>query len=260
MSLYSQEQPSPAQRAYFLSYVPQANQQHRPMRNTAELRERLHLEMAAPLPKVLEVIAGFGGPPTSFYQDHLQGTAPSPSRYNVPMACRWRFPQLVTDGWECRDTKYTSALGKSVILSASFWCHKVPMLFISQPIFTSSNGPFDQKSLDQELGWEYPAQYNGEMKIEEYINFWVYHRWVAFLGALRPCDMTREMLFAATKALEQNLEEVRYLIGRGWSMNGARVRDWRELLDRLMHRANIMASGVVSKQEGEFRGEAAPAA
>lgn len=74
--------------------------------------------------------------------------------------------------------------------------------------------------------------------------------------------MTREMLFAATKALEQNLEEARYLVGRGWSMSGAGVVDWKELLDRLMRRVNIMASGVVSKgDELElYRGEAARAA
>ncbi|KAK0756704.1 hypothetical protein N5P37_010860 [Trichoderma harzianum] len=261
---YQQELPSTAQRTYFISYIPQKNPEHSPMRSLAELRDRLHLEIAAPLPKVLvvpSVIETFGGPPVQFYEDHLQGTAPTPTRYSAPqMACRWRFPQLVTDGWECSDTKISSALGKHVVLSASFWCAKVPMLFVSQPMFTSSSRPFEDKCLDQEIAWDFPAQYSGEMKIEEYINFWVYHRWVAFLGALRPSDLTREMLFVVMKALEQNLEEVRYLSGRGWGMSGANVGDWKELLDRLMRRVDIMASGVFSKQEVEvYTGEAASA-
>ncbi|PKK52648.1 hypothetical protein CI102_5215 [Trichoderma harzianum] len=252
MSYHQQELPSTAQRTYFISYIPQKNPEHSPMRSLAELRDRLHLEIAAPLPKVLVV---------PFYEDHLQGTAPTPTRYSAPqMACRWRFPQLVTDGWECSDTKISSALGKHVVLSASFWCAKVPMLFVSQPMFTSSSRPFEDKCLDQEIAWDFPAQYSGEMKIEEYINFWVYHRWVAFLGALRPSDLTREMLFVVMKALEQNLEEVRYLSGRGWGMSGANVGDWKELLDRLMRRVDIMASGVFSKQEVEvYTGEAASA-
>ncbi|KAL7955471.1 hypothetical protein V8C34DRAFT_291608 [Trichoderma compactum] len=177
------------------------------------------------------------------------------------MACRWTYPQVVTDGWECRETKYSSALGKSVMLTASYWCAKIPMLFILQPIWTSRDGPFDQKSLDQEIGWGFPAKYTGEMKIEEYINFWVYHRWVAFLGALRPGDMTRDMVFAVTKALERNLEESRYLLGRGWEMAGADVRDWKELIDRLMRRVDIMAAGDFAKPEvGGYLGEAARAA
>ncbi|PNP60535.1 hypothetical protein THARTR1_00559 [Trichoderma harzianum] len=53
MSLLLHEPPTPASRAYFLSYITQGNQEHRPMRNTWELRERLQLEMEAPLPKVL---------------------------------------------------------------------------------------------------------------------------------------------------------------------------------------------------------------
>ncbi|QYT04226.1 hypothetical protein H0G86_011150 [Trichoderma simmonsii] len=125
---------------------------------------------------------------------------------------------------------------------------------------TRSSRPFEDKCLDQEIAYDFPAQYSGEMKIEEYINFWAYHRWVTFLGALRPGDMTREMFFVVMKALEQNLEEVRYLLGRGWAMSGANVGDWKELLDRLMRRVDIMASGVFSKQEVEvYTGEAASA-
>lgn len=178
------------------------------------------------------------------------------------MACRWIYPQLVTEGWECRNTKYSSALGKSVMLTVSYWCAKIPMLFVLHPNWTSWDRPFDQKNLDWEIGWESPAKYTGEMKFEEYINFWVYHRWVAFLGALRPCDMTREMVFAVTRALEQNLEEARYLFGRGWEMAGADVRDWKELIDRLMRRVNIMAAGDFLKLDvgEEYLGEAARAA
>ncbi|KAL6813621.1 hypothetical protein V8C40DRAFT_270292 [Trichoderma camerunense] len=262
MPYSQQEPPSTAQRTYWISYIPQKNPEHSPMRSLAELRDRLHLEIAAPLPKVLvvpSVIETFGGPPVNFYEDHLSGTAPTPTRYSAPqMACRWRFPQLVTDGWECSDTKISSALGKHVVLSASFWCAKVPMLFVSQPMFTTrSSRPFEDKCLDQEIAWDFPPQYSGEMKIEEYINFKVYHRWVAFLGALRPSDLTREMLFEVTRALEQNLEEARYLLGRGWAMSGANVGDWKELLDRLMRRVDIMASGVFSKEEvEEYMGEA----
>lgn len=55
MPYYQQELPSPAQRTYFISYIPLGNQEHNPMRSLSELRDRLHLEIAAPLPKVLVV-------------------------------------------------------------------------------------------------------------------------------------------------------------------------------------------------------------
>lgn len=55
MSYHQQELPSTAQRTYFISYIPQKNPEHSPMRSLAELRDRLHLEIAAPLPKVLVV-------------------------------------------------------------------------------------------------------------------------------------------------------------------------------------------------------------
>lgn len=163
-------------------------------------------------------------------------------RHRADMACRWRFPQLVPDDCGCLGLKFSCSLGDIVLLSASLWFKTVPMLFITRPAFSNPMQPLIFASLEDDVVME---RFVGKIEIDSLLNLMIYERWSAFVTALGPSDMTREMLFEVTRALEWNCEQAQELVDlHKRHLYLADVQAWKDLLGKLKLRMDIMATGI----------------
>ncbi|KAL7948246.1 hypothetical protein V8C42DRAFT_245899 [Trichoderma barbatum] len=180
------------------------------------------------------------------------------------MACRWKFPQRLRGGHGYGGKTYSVAGWKAVLLSVSLWAETTPMVFIERPC-TSPDAPeeeFHSPTFEADIVSVFAnnlCDAQDDAAPEKFINEMVYDRWTALVAEMRPGDMDREMLFDFLAAVEQNLEQARYLTTRRKPLRLADVQGWREILRRLQRRASVMATGGWPSDSG-WTGEAAPAA
>ncbi|EHK18730.1 uncharacterized protein TRIVIDRAFT_66767 [Trichoderma virens Gv29-8] len=220
--------------------------------NMQALRAHLELESASPYPKTMvlpgwidvptwQTLFNLGGPDWGFYNDHLRGHPCRAYQHRARVVGRWIFPQFVPRESQCTETKYSCAHGNVVLLSVSLWNMTMPILLVGRPDFTAPPPPFEHITMEDEI-LQIPAKRG--LTLEAYINLLVYHRWETFISALRPGDMTQDMVFAVARALENNYDQAGQL---GFCTKGAYFADtgaWNDMISRLQRRWDVVGSEV----------------
>lgn len=243
-------------RGFVIEWPPEGCRQFR-MSTAKDLDWQLQLVNASPVPRILVLPGHLDEATKAVFSKHhncvtkefldahaWSGSCIRPKGCDQDdgvTTCHWVFPQTVPDGYRHANAGYATSRGTAVLLSASLCIIRIPILIIERSSSTSDETPEPLASLafEDEIRYLLP-QHRVGMLIEDYVNQLAYERWADFVTALRPRDMTQDMLFAAMGAMEQNLDQVRYLFARGRRLNVAGEDAWADMLLRLQRRIRVM--------------------
>lgn len=173
---------------------------------------------------------------------HLDPYRPRGRRsQDAPVACIWKFPQRFQYGSSCDENVYAaiSAHEGIEVLNASLWLHgRMAMLFIERP--QNILEKLNDLPLEDELR-ELIPQADPAVSIEDFVSQLIYERWVDAVAQFHVSYVTGSFLWYVAEAVEQNLDQAKYLAFRKRSVEIATEEAWEGILRRLDRRVRIKA-------------------
>ncbi|OAQ71064.1 hypothetical protein VFPPC_03426 [Pochonia chlamydosporia 170] len=226
---------------------------------------------------VRETLANMAGVDGEFLDAHVLGRPYRPRAGNRrPRWWTWKYPEVAARGNQI--PLYRPGDGQVLTISRmSIWLGgNVPILLVGHNAvlekrdkktklkhedavvasgygatgytFPSSNQRTEMSSFEEDL-WETLISLTGtHTPIEEILADMIHDRWTACLSAMRleihNADQEQKSLWRAMAALEQNLDEAKYLSRKGSTLDAVCPSAWEHLIARLEMRIHLRQPAV----------------